>query len=84
MRLMDALMAFPAILLAIAVARCSARRWTNVIIALSIATTPHTARIVRASVLVVRELELSRPRGRSARPRCGSCSAMCFRTPSAR
>jgi peptide/nickel transport system permease protein len=30
---------------------------TNVIIALAVATTPHTARIVRASVLVVREQE---------------------------
>jgi len=29
----------------------------NVVIALSIATTPHTARIVRASVLVVREMQ---------------------------
>jgi peptide/nickel transport system permease protein len=30
---------------------------TNVVIALSIATTPHTARIVRSSVLVVREMQ---------------------------
>ena len=57
MRLMDALMAFPAILLAIAVAAVLGASVTNVIIALSIATTPHTARIVRASVLVVREQE---------------------------
>jgi peptide/nickel transport system permease protein len=57
MRLMDALMAFPAILLAITVSAVLGASVTNVIIALSIATTPHTARIVRASVLVVRELE---------------------------
>ncbi|MEZ0167914.1 ABC transporter permease [Microvirga sp. TS319] len=57
MRLMDALMAFPAILLAIAVAAVLGASVTNVIIALAIATTPHTARIVRASVLVVREQE---------------------------
>ena len=57
MRLMDALMAFPAILLAIAVAAVLGASVTNVIIALAVATTPHTARIVRASVLVVREQE---------------------------
>ena len=57
MRLMDALMAFPAILLAITVSAVLGASVPNVIIALSIATTPHTARIVRASVLVVRELE---------------------------
>ena len=57
MRLMDALMAFPSIVLAIAVSAVLGASVTNVMIALSIATTPHTARIVRASVLVVRELE---------------------------
>src|SRR5215203_3117139 len=57
MRLMDALMAFPAILLAITVSAVLGASVTNVIIALSVATTPHTARIVRASVLVVREME---------------------------
>jgi peptide/nickel transport system permease protein len=57
MRLMDALMAFPAILLAITVSAVLGSSVTNVVIALSVATTPHTARIVRASVLVVRERE---------------------------
>jgi peptide/nickel transport system permease protein len=57
MRLMDALMAFPAILLAITVSAVLGASVTNVVIALSVATTPHTARIVRASVLVVRERE---------------------------
>jgi len=57
MRLMDALMAFPAILLALTVAAVLGASVVNVIIALSIATAPHTARIVRASVLVIRELE---------------------------
>lgn len=57
MRLMDALMAFPAILLAITVSAVLGASVTNVVIALSVATTPHTARIVRASVLVVRELD---------------------------
>lgn len=57
MRIMDAMMAFPSILLAITVAATLGASVTNVIIALGIATTPHTARIVRASVLVVREME---------------------------
>jgi peptide/nickel transport system permease protein len=57
MRLMDAFMAFPAILLAITVAAILGASVTNVVIALAIATTPHTARIVRASVLVIREME---------------------------
>ena len=57
MRLMDALMAFPAILLAITVSAVLGASVTNVVIALSVATTPHTARIVRASVLVIREME---------------------------
>ena len=57
MRFMDALMAFPSILLAITVAATLGASVPNVILALGIATTPHTARIVRASVLVVREME---------------------------
>lgn len=57
MRLMDAFMAFPSIILAIAISAVLGASVTNVIIALSIAATPHTARIVRASVMVVREME---------------------------
>lgn len=57
MRLMDALMAFPAILLAIVISAVLGSSVVNVVIALGIATAPHTARIVRASVLVVREME---------------------------
>jgi peptide/nickel transport system permease protein len=57
MRLMDAFMAFPSIILAIAISAVLGASVLNVIIALSIAATPHTARIVRASVLVVREME---------------------------
>ena len=57
MRLMDALMAFPAILLAIGLAAALGSGITNLIIALSVAYMPRTARLVRASALVVRELE---------------------------
>ena len=57
MRLMDAFMAFPSIILAIAISSVLGASVVNVVIALSIAATPHTARIVRASVMVVREME---------------------------
>jgi peptide/nickel transport system permease protein len=57
MRLMDAFMAFPSIILAIAISSVLGASVINVILALSIAATPHTSRIVRAAVLVVREME---------------------------
>jgi len=57
MRLMDALMAFPAIILAIGLAATLGPQIGSLIIALSVAYVPRTARIVRASALVVRELE---------------------------
>jgi peptide/nickel transport system permease protein len=57
MRLMDALMAFPTILVAIVISAVLGASVTNVVIALAIATTPHTARIVRSSVLVTREMQ---------------------------
>lgn len=57
MRVNDALMAFPAILLAIAVTAVLGPSTINVIIALGIVYVPRTARIVRASVIVLREME---------------------------
>jgi peptide/nickel transport system permease protein len=57
MRFMDGLMAFPAILLAVAIAAALGPSELNAVIALSVAYTPRTSRIVRASVLVVREME---------------------------
>ena len=57
MRVNDALMAFPAILLAIAITAVLGASTFNAILALSIVYIPRTARIVRASVLVVREME---------------------------
>jgi peptide/nickel transport system permease protein len=55
MRFMDALMAFPAVLLAIALAAALGPSEMNVIFALSIAYVPRTARVMRAGVMVVRE-----------------------------
>jgi peptide/nickel transport system permease protein len=57
MRVMDGFMAFPPILLAIAIGAVLGPSLMNAVIALSVAYTPRTARIVRASVLVVRESE---------------------------
>jgi len=57
MRVMDGLMAFPAILLAIALAAVLGASEVNVVLALTAAYAPRTARIVRASVLVIREME---------------------------
>jgi peptide/nickel transport system permease protein len=57
MRVNDALMAFPAILLAIAITAVLGPSIGDVIIALGIVYTPRTARIVRSSVIVLREME---------------------------
>jgi peptide/nickel transport system permease protein len=57
MRVNDALMAFPAVLLAIAVTAVLGPSIGDVIIALGLVYTPRTARIVRASVIVLREME---------------------------
>ncbi len=63
MRVNDALMAFPAILLAIAVTAVLGPSTINVIIALGIVYVPRTARIVRASVIVLREMEYGQAAG---------------------
>lgn len=55
-RLIDAMMAFPDILLAIALVAALGPSLATVIIALSIVYAPRLARIVRASTLVIREL----------------------------
>ena len=57
MRVMDALMAFPTILLALALAAALGPSSVNIVVALSVVYIPRTARVVRASVLVVREAD---------------------------
>jgi peptide/nickel transport system permease protein len=54
---MDALMAFPTVLLAIGITAALGPSAANAIIALTAVYTPRTARIVRASVLVLREMD---------------------------
>jgi peptide/nickel transport system permease protein len=57
MRVADALMAFPSVLLAIGIAAALGPSVTTVVIALAVVYIPRTARVLRASVLVVRELD---------------------------
>jgi peptide/nickel transport system permease protein len=56
MRLVDAMMAFPDILLAIALVAILGPSLGNLVLALVLVYTPRVARVVRASTLVVREL----------------------------
>ena len=57
MRVIDAVMAFPGLLLAIGLMSVLGASLTNVCIALAIRYTPHFARLVRAAVLKEREKE---------------------------
>jgi peptide/nickel transport system permease protein len=57
MRVMDALMAFPAILLALSVMAIAGASTVNVVGALGVAYSPRVARLARASVLAVRSRE---------------------------
>ena len=57
MRFMDALMSFPPVLLALAIAAALGPSATNVVLAIFVPYVPRTARIVRASALTVRELD---------------------------
>lgn len=56
MRLMDMLMSFPSLLLALAVMASLGSSWVNVVVALSLAYTPRTVRVVRSVVLSLREM----------------------------
>ena len=55
MRIADGLMAFPAILLEIAIMAALGPRTENVVIALTVVFVPYVARVVRSSVLAIRE-----------------------------
>lgn len=57
MRLMDVLLAFPGILLALAIIAALGASLNNVIVAIAIFSIPTFARIVRGSTLAVRQLE---------------------------
>jgi len=55
MRVVDALMAVPPVLLAIAMMAALGPRVSNVVIALTVAASPRLARVVRSQVLVLRD-----------------------------
>ena len=57
MRIMDSMMAFPGIILALAIMAVRGPGVGNVIIALAIVDTPRYARVVRSVVLTIRELQ---------------------------
>ncbi len=70
MRIADGLMAFPSILLAIAIMAVMGPKPINVVIAIVIVETPGVARIVRSAALVVKEqtyIEAARAQGASSR-----------------
>jgi peptide/nickel transport system permease protein len=57
MRVMDGFMAFPSVILAIAIMAALGPRVLNVIVALAIVQTPRVARVVRGVVLQLREFD---------------------------
>jgi peptide/nickel transport system permease protein len=57
MRIMDVLLAFPSLLLAIAIVTVLGPGLINALLAIGIVSIPHYARVVRASVLSVREMD---------------------------
>ena len=57
MRLMDGLMAFPGVILAIAIMAAIGPRVENVIFSLTVVSTPRLARVIRSAVLQIRELQ---------------------------
>src|SRR2546425_11628937 len=81
MRVMDGLMAFPAILLAIALMAARGSGVGNVTFALSVVSTPRTAMLIRSTVLSIRELDyVQAARARSGAGTSSSRSATSCRT----
>ena len=80
MRVTDALMAFPDILLAIALMAALGASLTDVVIALGTVYTPRVARVARGATLVLRELQFIEAARRSAPADGGSSSCTCCRT----
>jgi len=71
MRVMDGLMAFPAILLAIALMAARGQGVDNVILSLSLVYLPRTAIIIRSTVLSIRELDYVQAARALGRPDAG-------------
>ena len=77
MRVVDAMLAFPGILLALVVIAALGPSITNVMVAVGVSTIPRYARLVRSTVLTVREqayIDAARLIGvRDVRSCCGMC-----------
>ena len=80
MRFMDGLMAFPSFLLAIALVALLGASFQNVVIALSVVETPRVVRIVRGSVLSLRERQYVEGALAVERGPCGYSSRISSRT----
>ena len=74
-RVLDVLMAFPLIILALAVVAVFGTGVVNVIIAITVPLVPRCGRVVRASALAVREVPMSTPPARWASATPASCCA---------
>ena len=76
MRFMDVLLAFPSLLLAIAIVTALGQSYLNALLAISIVSIPVYARIVRSSVLTAREADYVTASQGAGRVRdSGSCAA---------
>ena len=83
MRLADVQLAFPFILLAIAVIGVLGPSLRNIIIVIGVSSWVVYARVVRGEVLSIREREFVQAAVRAGQPRLRACScATCCRTPS--
>lgn len=84
MRLMDVLMAFPSLLLAIAIVSVLGTGLINALLAIGIVSIPRFARLVRSTVLSVKELEYVQAARALGASRCASCSCVFCPMPSHR
>ena len=72
-RIVDALMAFPVLVLALAIVAVMGAGSFSIIVAISVPLAARSSRVVRATALSVKTSELSWPLGRSAAAGLGSC-----------
>ena len=84
MRFMDVLLAFPALILAIAIVTVLGPGLINALIAISIVTIPAYARVIRSSVLTVKQQDYVLAGRPSAYHKCAFSPATCCPTPSRR
>ena len=81
MRLMDAVLSFPALVLALALGAVLGAGLGGVLIALGVVYTPTFARLMRGQVLTIRTREYVDAARAARRARTGgSCCATCCRT----